>query len=466
MSQPASWSVLNPDSLYSRVRRDRTAAEYDYWRTLRPVADINSEEDWTTLCTLLYRDTGLSKGILTRNFGALDTLDRLPRLKALIAETYLLDLYHLSIISKAIGKAPTELQEEDFLWRSLDEDLMALFTPSRPQQLLPGTRTINNTIADTIASVKNLAAPQVPDPWGKPTPEPEDGPTPCEDPAATMRSLPPADDAGRVSSLFVEPLPDDRLNFSLAVDQATGVLLTDVLSQAARTRKTNQANAMVDQLLDPVSLTVNSLLYRASDVDDAPVFHPTTGILTEEAAQTLQDMVTQTLDMDAARDAETPQHDMTHPIRCCVIGRDWTCRWPGCNAPATHLDGDHRINHEDGGPTRADNMVMLCRHHHNRKTDVQATYLLDPVTGDVYWHFSDGTYAVDLAAGPLAPRKKNWVQTYSQRAARAREYAARKAAAEEFERYQADQEPRPAPQPYEPVLVRHRAPPEEDPPPF
>ncbi|GAB3701968.1 HNH endonuclease signature motif containing protein [Corynebacterium nasicanis] len=438
MSQPASWSVLNPQSLFSRARRARTAAEHEYWRILRPVADINSEEDWTTVCTTIYRDTGLSKNLISRNFQALDILDQLPRLKALVGETFLLDLYHLSVIAKAIGKAPTELQDDDYLWKVLDQDLMSLFTPKRPQQLLPGTRTINNTIADAIASVKALAAPQVPSPWGAPAPDLEDGPVPCEDPAATLRSLPPAEDAAQLSSLFIEQLEDDRVNFSLTVDQATGTLLRDVISQAASTRETSPAKALVKQLLEPISLTVNSLLYSASDVDDAPVYHPATGILNAEAAATLQDMVTRTLDMDAAQDAETTKHDMTFPQRAFVIGRDWTCRWPGCNAPATHLDGDHRINHEDGGPTRPDNMIMLCRHHHNRKTDVQATYLLDPVTGDVYWHFADGTYAVDLAAGPLTPRKKNWVQTYAQRTAAARTYAARKAAAEEFEQYQAN----------------------------
>ena len=68
--------------------------------------------------------------------------------------------------------------------------------------------------------------------------------------------------------------------------------------------------------------------------------------------------------------------------------------------------------------------MSLCPHHHNRKTDVQAVYLLDHITGDVYWHFSDGTYAVDRATGPLAPAEKHWVQTFSQRRTRRQESAA------------------------------------------
>ncbi len=331
MSQPASWSVLNPHSFYSRARRVRAEAEYTYWRKLRPIADIESEEDWTTVTTRLHRDTGLTKTALNRNFDALDTLDQLPRLNALVQETFLLEMHHLAII-----------------------------------------------------------------------------------------------------------------------------------------------DAVVDLLLEPATIQVNSLLYSAHDIADAPVHHPTTGVLTEEAAKTLREMVSHTLDMDEAQNADTTAHDMTFRIRCFVIGRDWVCRWPGCNRKAVHADGDHRINHKDGGPTSADNMAMLCRHHHNRKTDQQVTYLIDPVTGDVYWHFRDGTYAVDLATGPLAPRERRWVQTYAHRKGRAREYARRKATVERFEAYQArhgksGRPPPPVPDPLSFLAWHQTSPPEEadpDPPPF
>lgn len=438
MSEPASWSVLNPSSLYSRSRRTRAAAEYSYWRDLRPVADIASQEDWTMLTTILHRDTGLTRAVLARNFDALDTLDQLPRLKGMIAETLLLELHHVVMISETTKQAPVELLADDFFWRMLDDDLMTRFTPSRPQQLLPGRKAVVDTVVGTIRSVEALAAPA--------SPPPEDGPAPCEDPAASFRDLPPTDDPhARLASLFTEPQQDGSIRFTLTVDQATGTLISDVVAQSAQMRNVGRARAMADLLLEPATITVNSLTYRAGDVDDAPVYHPTTGILTAEAAAALQEMVTRTLDMDAAQEAETTAHDMTFRIRSFVIGRDWVCRWPGCNARATHLDGDHRINHEDGGPTRADNMVMLCRHHHNRKTDQQVTYLLDPVTGDVYWHFRDGRYAVDLATGPLAPRERRWVQTYAQRKARSREYAYLKANAERVEAYLAANEHPPPP---------------------
>ncbi|PBJ67083.1 hypothetical protein BB737_04325, partial [Mycobacterium avium subsp. hominissuis] len=36
-------------------------------------------------------------------------------------------------------------------------------------------------------------------------------------------------------------------------------------------------------------------------------------------------------------------------VRC----RDLTCRWPGCDRPATECDLDHTIPYAEGGPTHA-----------------------------------------------------------------------------------------------------------------
>ncbi|MDT5351417.1 MAG: hypothetical protein QOH91_4704 [Mycobacterium sp.] len=51
-------------------------------------------------------------------------------------------------------------------------------------------------------------------------------------------------------------------------------------------------------------------------------------------------------------------------VRC----RDLTCRWPGCDHPATACDLDHTIPHAQGGPTHAANLKCYCRTHHLVKT--------------------------------------------------------------------------------------------------
>jgi len=60
----------------------------------------------------------------------------------------------------------------------------------------------------------------------------------------------------------------------------------------------------------------------------------------------------------------TPSQALADFVRC----RDLTCRFPGCDQPATRCDLDHTIPYADGGPTHAGNLKTLCRRHHLLKT--------------------------------------------------------------------------------------------------
>ena len=60
----------------------------------------------------------------------------------------------------------------------------------------------------------------------------------------------------------------------------------------------------------------------------------------------------------------TPSRALADFIRC----RDLTCRFPGCDKPATGCDLDNTIPYGDGGPTQASNIKALCRKHHLLKT--------------------------------------------------------------------------------------------------
>ncbi|MCA2349502.1 HNH endonuclease signature motif containing protein, partial [Mycobacterium intracellulare] len=59
-----------------------------------------------------------------------------------------------------------------------------------------------------------------------------------------------------------------------------------------------------------------------------------------------------------------PSRALADFVRC----RDLTCRWPGCDRPATACDVDHTIPYAAGGPTHASNLKALCRTHHLVKT--------------------------------------------------------------------------------------------------
>jgi Domain of unknown function (DUF222) len=104
-----------------------------------------------------------------------------------------------------------------------------------------------------------------------------------------------------------------------------------------------------------------------------------------------------------------PSAALERAIRC----RDLTCRFPGCNRPASHCDIDHSIpfNHENpaaGGLTVAGNLKCLCRQHHRLKTfgSWRDRQLAD---GTVVWTSPTGqTYrtapaGIDLFPQPRAP---------------------------------------------------------------
>ncbi|POX88427.1 HNH endonuclease signature motif containing protein, partial [Mycobacterium kansasii] len=59
-----------------------------------------------------------------------------------------------------------------------------------------------------------------------------------------------------------------------------------------------------------------------------------------------------------------PSKALADFVRC----RDLTCRWPGCDRPASRCDLDHTISVSQGGPTHASNLKCYCRTHHLVKT--------------------------------------------------------------------------------------------------
>ncbi|VEG46275.1 protein of uncharacterised function DUF222 [Mycolicibacterium flavescens] len=62
-----------------------------------------------------------------------------------------------------------------------------------------------------------------------------------------------------------------------------------------------------------------------------------------------------------------PRYSASTSLAWFVRCRDLTCRFPGCDVPATACDLDHTIAYP-AGPTQASNLKCLCRHHHLLKT--------------------------------------------------------------------------------------------------
>lgn len=52
------------------------------------------------------------------------------------------------------------------------------------------------------------------------------------------------------------------------------------------------------------------------------------------------------------------------PARRALNARDGSCRWPGCDRPASWSAAHHVVHWTHGGTTDLDNLVLLCHRHH------------------------------------------------------------------------------------------------------
>ena len=55
---------------------------------------------------------------------------------------------------------------------------------------------------------------------------------------------------------------------------------------------------------------------------------------------------------------------VTPALRAAITARDMGCVFPGCDKPANWCDAHHLHHWSEGGETKLDNLVLLCRHHH------------------------------------------------------------------------------------------------------
>jgi len=103
--------------------------------------------------------------------------------------------------------------------------------------------------------------------------------------------------------------------------------------------------------------------------------------------------------------AESSSGGAYHPsdwLALLVMVRDQTCRWPGCDQPATICQVDHHQPYRSFQPavgqTRADNLGCLCVLHHQIKHSDNWITRRDPSTGSTTWTHPDGQILITPCA--------------------------------------------------------------------
>jgi hypothetical protein len=87
-------------------------------------------------------------------------------------------------------------------------------------------------------------------------------------------------------------------------------------------------------------------------------------------------------------------------LRRALEVRDGGCVFPGCDAPSAWCDSHHVVHWADGGPTSAENLASLCRHHHGVTHRKGWTMTVDPHHEQRFcWTRPDGTVLRSQRAG-------------------------------------------------------------------
>jgi hypothetical protein len=88
-------------------------------------------------------------------------------------------------------------------------------------------------------------------------------------------------------------------------------------------------------------------------------------------------------------------------LRRALQARDRGCRFPGCGV--RHAQGHHIHHWANGGPTRLDNLALLCRRHH-RAVHEEGYQVTRDTDGTLRFSTPDGRSLPDVPAPPGVPR--------------------------------------------------------------
>ena len=334
------------------------------YRAILPQLD----EDVDLSLTSLAKDLGISysklQGFLRVHF----RMRQLPLVTEVQGLHWILDLTKLRIIDRELHRLENNLDDLE----AIDAALADFLTPTAPNQTVPTDAELRRFIRGFIDTHLRPGDKE-------------------EKPQPTLR---------------INYNPDNTTTLSLTCDSATATIIARHIDVYTNKAHTTAAQGLIDLILEDThtSVAINTF---TTNPETNSVYVPGAGWINLNHAPTDNTFIRR-LNADEV-DSYIPNAD----IRAYTQGRDATCRWPGCTIPATQCQLDHRIEYHQGGPTSPDNLVNLCQHHHNIKTDRRVHYILDPITGTIAWLHRDGTYQLDHPTGPLATHQTHWNHTWA-----------------------------------------------------
>lgn len=351
----------------------------------------------------IRRELAWGTGQIKDGIGAYMRLQQLPLLRELQRATHRLDLPRLRAIDRRLSVLDDKDAAEAF--PIIDEYLVNLFTAKKENQQLPSPRTIGDKLKKMIADFDCAVDFN-------------------EDKKQDREENPDKGIAqGECAVSFPsEPAGPGTAGMNLVTDTTSMALAKAHIDATAREHHISQDEAALKLLAGEITSSAKIVVYGYVPLDadgdvirDASVFIPSFGWTDSVGAKVFHDLADENgrvVDLAEAATREVSGYVAPADVRAFCHARDGTCIYPGCNRSAWSCQLDHRIPYGDGGKTTASNLFSLCPRHHNMKTDRRATYIPDPVTGEIVWLFADGTYSrVDpngFLHEQISPVKPRW----------------------------------------------------------
>lgn len=391
----AFFASENPDDPLANAGTRLRKNQHTIFGVYAKHDDFLGSRDVDEEVTHVSISTGLTPRDVKEGMFAYMTLQQLPRLRALQDKVQRLDIRRLCAIEKIVNRLGNDADPGDYA--QIDALLVGLFTPEVPNQQLPTPYMITLKLNQLIATLDCSVAFD-------------------REKKKKRGESPPG-----FGHLDFHPDPSGvgLAGLTFSADNVSMASVKASITATARKHGLSDSDAafklLTGRLAAELPATIIAYAPKGPDgsIDQtAPVFLPGFGWSGAVGTDMFHSFNLSIMDLEGAAAHTVAGYVAPDKVKAFVRGRDGTCVFPGCEKDAWACQLDHRIPYDEGGQTNADNLYCLCQHHHNIKTDRLAFYIPDPVTGEIVWLFTDGTYArVDpngILGSQITPTSPKW----------------------------------------------------------
>ncbi|ANE05294.1 HNH endonuclease [Corynebacterium crudilactis] len=347
------FSHNNPHDPYTHHTTELNRDTHQLWVILTTDSD---DFDSDSFITEAIRITGYSRHEVNNGLHAMAAMTNLPHLRAIQERYYFLGIRYLASIMIAVAKA------DPALWEELDLRITDALTPVTDGEVMIQSSTLAKRIAMWIKELD---------------------PAPASDPSSQQD--------------YVQVHTTDEATYvRIKISGSNRHLLNDIFTQLAEV-DTGLPEALMALLAEKTTVKVTKYLYSPHHHPEQ-LWSPDDGDIDPDAYANC--VVECVKDLDGVAETTEKSYTPSEKMKALIRARDGHCRFPGCCVKASKCQVDHIIPWDQGGPTAAWNLQLLCQRHHNMKTDGRYVAEANGMA-EVRWVGPMDVPAVTRPSGPL-----------------------------------------------------------------